>query len=187
MDAKTVPGAAIADSEKAALTPEQPPEGEQHGATPDYTGGPVAGNSMQGNAAQEAALESALESWIKASRSGNLPAQAAVYAPVVGTYFNSRNVTRAEVQAEEERASTGTAGIQNYRITTIGISSLGNGQKAVLVQKTWDTPTGQGTGFGAAEFERLVFAQVNGQWKIVGEQEVKLAKLHRSRRAGTSF
>jgi hypothetical protein len=179
---KTSPesAAGIADQKNGISTPAVPLDNGRHGATPDYA------ESWQ----QDAALKSALDRWIEATRSGNVLAQAALYAPVVGTYFNSRNVTRGQVLADKERASTGTAGVQNYHITTIGISVLGDSQRAVLLQRDWDTPTGQGTGFAGTEIERLVFAQVQGEWKIVDEQEVKLAKLHRtrvSRRAAASF
>jgi hypothetical protein len=156
---------------KEAITPEpaQPLVAEPHAGS--VTGHPI----------QDVALEGALDRWIEASRSGNIPAQVACYAPVVGTYFNSRNVTRQQVQLEKERSSAGTAGVQNYRITTIGISTQAQDQRTVLLQKDWDTPTGRGPGFASSEFERLVFAQVEGQWKIVGEEEVKLLKLHRTR------
>jgi hypothetical protein len=163
----------VAPQPKAAITPSptQQLAAEPHAGPAYYARRPQ----------QDAALQGALDRWIAASRSGNIQAQAACYAPVVGTYFNSRNLTRQQVQFQKERSAEGTAGVRNYRITTIGISTQAKDQRAVLLQKDWYTPTGQGPRFTGSEIERLVFALVQGQWKIVGEQEVNLLKLHRTR------
>ena len=169
---KTNSTVSSAGAENAHSAPAQPLAAEPHSGTANHLR----------NLPPDAALESAVDKWIAASRSGNIQAQASCYAPVVGTYFSSRNVTRQQIQRDKERVSVGAAaGVQNFHITTVGISDQGNGQRAVLVQKDWDTPTGRGPDFAGTEIERLVFAQVEGQWKIVDEQEVKLQKLHRAR------
>jgi ketosteroid isomerase-like protein len=131
--------------------------------------------------AVETAIGSAIDRWTGDFRSGNIQAQAALYAPVVGVYFKLRNVTRQQVQRAQERAAAGQAGIQNYHVTTIGISGDGDGQWTALLQKDWSTSAGQGPGASGTEIEKLVFAQVAGQWKIVSEQDVKLPKVHRAR------
>jgi Dynamin family len=162
----------VSSAENAHSAPVQPLAAGPHSGTANHSR----------NLPPDAALESALDKWIAASRSGNIQAQASCYAPVVGTYFNSRNVTREQIQRQKERVSVGAAaGVQNFRITTVGISDQGNGQRAVLVQKDWETPAGRGPDFAGTEIEKLVFAQVEGQWKIVDEQEVKLGKTHRAR------
>jgi hypothetical protein len=142
---------------------------ERAAAEPYYAGQPQL----------DVTLQSALDRWVDSSQSGNIKAQIACYAPFVETYFNSRNITREQVQYDKELAGRETSGNQRYYITPVSISDQGNGRKAVILQKDWGFPTPRGLATAGSEIEKLVFAKLDGQWKIVDEQQVKVSKLHR--------
>ncbi len=132
-----------------------------------------------GHLVADETLQAALRNWVSTFRSEDIQAQVACYAPKVDTYFNWRNVTPEQIQYDKTRAWGRVASIHKYAVTPISISDEANGRKAMLLRKDWDTTTTRGTAFAGSEIEKLVFAKLEGQWKIVDEQEVKVLKLRR--------
>ncbi len=148
------------------------------GATSDSISGGV-GATGASDASADPALQRALARWGSTFRSGNMRAQLASYAPFVDPYFNMHNVKTEQILSDKQRAWKDTASYQKYDVIPIGVTDLGNGEKSVLVRKDWDSTTRAGGVFAGSEIERLTMMRIDGEWKIVGEQEVKVLRLRR--------
>ena len=159
------------------------PDTMQVGVTPVAPGNATLSNpfSHRGDrsATPEPSLQSAIDRWVSTFRRGDMKAQVACYAPFVDDYFNWHNVRHDQILADKQRAWNKTASFQKYDVTPMSVTDQGNGQTTVLLQKDWDSTTTRGSAFSGSEIEKLVFVKIDDDWKIVGEQEVKVLRLHR--------
>ncbi len=126
--------------------------------------------------AEEKGIRSAIERWQANYRRVNLRGLVGCYAPVVETYFGQKNLKPSQVEREKQREWKDIARIRYYAARPLSIADGGRGQKVAMVEKDWDETTRWGTVFAGRDVERIVFAKVNGGWRIVKEEEVKVLK-----------
>ena len=129
--------------------------------------------------ANDPSLQTALDRWVSSYKSGNINAQVNCYAPFVDNYFNWHNARPEQVRRDKVGEWSKIASLHEYKVTPLSVTDQGNGQKAVLLQKDWDSTTTRGTTFSGSEIEKLVFVKIDDSWKIVDEQEMKVLKLRR--------
>ena len=125
----------------------------------------------------DASLERALARWAGTIRSGNLQAQLASYAPFVDTYFNLHNVRPEQILYEKERNAKASRYV-SFEVTPTSVTDDGNGQKTVVLKKDWRSANADGTHSVGSDIEKLEGVRIDGNWKIVSEQQVRLLKLH---------
>lgn len=121
---------------------------------------------------ERATLRSALAGWVAASDEGDIKKQMTYYAPRVSNYYESRDVTRPEVENEKAKSSERRRQ-QKRRATALAneseISLNGSGKDAVvrLPRRSSD---------GRAEVvQELRWQKTPSGWKIVAEREVPTA------------
>ena len=127
----------------------------------------------------DASLQRAISHWASAFKNGDLKAQVTGYAPFVDDYNNLQNVKHDQILADKERAWNNTASYQRYDVTPVSITEQPNGQKTVMVRKDWALITTRGSTISGSDLEKLVFVKIDDDWKIVGEHQMKVLKLHR--------
>jgi hypothetical protein len=91
---------------------------------------------------------------------------------MVYVFYNRRNVTRMGVREDRSRALSTYPEIRKYTISDVQLESLTATRAVVTFDKEWDT-AGRGRSAGA-EKGRLTLERLNGDWKIVAEQEVRV-------------
>ena len=109
-----------------------------------------------------------LNRWSGALKRGDVDTAADCYAPVVTTYFARHDVTRAAVRQSIRRARARYGRLDVYRITSLGITPVGDGRAVATFRKQWKT-SGRTRSAGAEE-ERLTLVRSQGAWKISSEQ-----------------
>jgi hypothetical protein len=122
---------------------------------------------------QDPSFDAALMRWVSSFRDRNIQAQMACYAPHVTLYFGRHNVSLKAIQSEKARAWGNLARVGWYDVSPLSVTDAGNGRKAVVVRKEWDTTSTRGAVSTGSWIERLVFQRMGGDWKIVEEQEIK--------------
>lgn len=119
-------------------------------------------------------IRNTIDLWVYSFRNKETTAHVECYAPVVETYFRRRDVSRASLQRDKERAFTDMASVRRYDITDIQISPEPDDRAAATFHKDWDTSTIDGRIFAGSEIEKLTFEKYSGKWEIVKEEELKI-------------
>lgn len=127
---------------------------------------PISGNAIP------AGIDALLSKWRDTLIHHDLDGHVSCYAPVVYVFYNRRNVTRMGVREDRSRALSTYPEIRKYTISDVQLESLTATRAVVTFDKEWDT-AGRGRSAGA-EKGRLTLERLNGDWKIVAEQEVRV-------------
>lgn len=127
---------------------------------------PISGNAIP------AGIDALLSKWRDTLIHHDLDGHVSCYAPMVYVFYNRRNVTRMGVREDRSRALSTYPEIRKYTISDVQLESLTATRAVVTFDKEWDT-AGRGRSAGA-EKGRLTLERLNGDWKIVAEQEVRV-------------
>ena len=124
-------------------------------------------------------IRALLNRWLDAGRKRDAAAQADCYAPVVNTYYNRHRVSRGDIQRDRQRQYQTIGTVHQLDASNVQISQLSPDTSVILFDKTWDF--GDRNKFSGAERAQLTLAKIGGKWKITGERELKVYRVHRSR------
>ena len=119
-----------------------------------------------------AEIKNLLYRWRDTFKDGDASAQADCYAPQVQPFFTKARVSRDEVRREKERVLSRYRTFGTYDISDIKLESLDGDEAVVTLRKEWAAVGGRP--FSGAEHQRLTLARVRGEWKIAGEEELKV-------------
>jgi hypothetical protein len=120
-----------------------------------------------------------LERWERSLENRDLDTQAACYAPVVERFYTKSNVSLSDVIAEKRQLLDTYPKFNKYEISNIRVHSLTPQRAWITFNKTWDT-SGNRRRFAGSEQQRLVLTKINGDWKIIREEEPRVYWVRRS-------
>jgi hypothetical protein len=138
---------------------------------------PASGN---GHNDVPASLLGVIERWRSTLEKGDLETHAATYAPRVDKYFRQRRVSRQGVLREKERLLARYPHINKYEVHDVRLESIKGDRAVVTFRKDWDTSGSGSRRFAGSEKQRLTLRRLAGDWKITGEEELKVLWLRRS-------
>jgi hypothetical protein len=113
-----------------------------------------------------------LDQWRLTVVRGDVSGQANLYAPQVDRFFTKRNVSREAVRKEKARMMQAYPEVNKYEISDVEVESNTGDEAVVSFRKEWDMNGNRR--FSGAERQRLRLRRVDGDWKIVGEEETKI-------------
>jgi hypothetical protein len=119
-----------------------------------------------------AGIDALLVKWRETLVRHDLDRHVECYAPVVYVYYNRKNVTRGAVREDRERTLSTYPEIRKYNITNVKAESITPTRAVITFDKEWDTAGKKR--FAGAERGRLTLENLDGEWKIVGEQESRV-------------
>lgn len=121
-----------------------------------------------------------IERWRSSLARGDLDTHVATYAPRVDKFFRKRRVSRHAVEREKQQMLARYPDFNKYEIHDVKLESLKGSRAVVTFRKDWDA---SGTGsrrFAGSERQRLTLRRNGGEWRIVGEEELKVHWVRRS-------
>ncbi len=129
-------------------------------------------------------IRALLDRWVNSIRDRNVDQQAACYAPTVNQFFGWHNVSSTRIRREKQRQFSQIGPVREFRISNVDFNETGPGKAVVTFDKTWDF--GQTSRFAGSERSQLTLTNIDGQWLITGERELKVywVKRHRTESAG---
>ena len=121
-----------------------------------------------------------VERWRSSLERRDLETHVNIYAPRVDRFFRQRRVSREAVQREKVRMLQRYPHINKYEIHDVKLESINKDRAVVTFRKDWDTSGDGSRRFAGSERQRLTFRRTGGDWKIVGEEELKVHWVRRS-------
>jgi hypothetical protein len=113
-----------------------------------------------------------MEQWRQSMLSGDVDAQTNCYAPTVELFFRRKNLDREILRKMKRSGMKAYPDVRAYRLTDVELQSLTESRAVVTFRKYWD---GYGTKhFSGEEKQRLTFLKIEGEWKIVREEELQI-------------
>ena len=112
-----------------------------------------------------------LYKWVDTAREKDLFEHVNCYASQLNKYFKQDNVPLSEVYKEKEDAMSRYDVIE-MSIDNIKIDLLSDNFAVAVFNKIWDA-RGKET-FAGEELQRLELKKINGEWKIIREEEVEI-------------
>jgi hypothetical protein len=119
-----------------------------------------------------------VERWETSLEAHDLETQASSYAAVVERFYTKSNVRLRDVIAEKRRMLETYPNFHKYDIRNIRVESLTPQRASITFDKDWDA-SGRRR-FAGSEQQRLVLIKVNGNWRIVREEETRVYWVRRS-------
>lgn len=113
-----------------------------------------------------------LENWRATMAKGDLQRHVNAYAPQVDRFFTKRGVSRSAIHAEKQRFLEMYPNVNKYEIHDVKLEWGNEGRAVVTFRKDWDT-SGV-TRFAGSERQRLTLSKAGGEWKITGEEELRV-------------
>ena len=127
-----------------------------------------------------AAVLGTVELWRSTLEKGDLQTHVATYAPRVDKFFRQRRVSRQEVRREKQRMMARYPDVNKYEVHDVRLESLKGDRAVVTFRKDWDTSGSGSRRFAGSEKQRLTLQRLGGEWKVVGEEELKVHWVKRS-------
>ena len=121
-----------------------------------------------------------VERWRSSLERGDLQTHVATYAPRMDRFFRKRGVSRASVQREKQRMLERYPDFNKYEIHDVRLESMKRDRAVVTFRKDWDASGSGSRRFAGSEKQRLTLRRTGGEWKIVGEEELKIHWVRRS-------
>ena len=113
-----------------------------------------------------------LDQWRLTVVRGDVSGQTNLYAPRLSRFFTKRNVSRDAVRKEKARMMKAYPEVNKYEISDVQVESNTGDEAVVSFRKEWDM-NGKRR-FSGAERQRLRLRRIDGDWKIVSEEETKI-------------
>lgn len=116
-----------------------------------------------------------LKQWRESMLSGNVDAQIDCYAPTVEVFFRRKNLDRASVGDIKRSGMAAYPNVKTYRLSDLALASRSDERAAVTFRKYWDAlDPSRLKHFSGEEIQRLTFVKLEGDWKIVREEELQV-------------
>lgn len=116
--------------------------------------------------------------WRDTMARGDLQGHLACYAPVLDRYFRFRNVSKEEVEKDKRRMLRKWPRMTEYEVDNMKVTPDGDGTRSVTFRKRWEARNGKKR-FAGVEDQRLTLKQIDGAWRIAGEEELKVYRVSR--------
>jgi len=110
-----------------------------------------------------------LQTWRNSFLAGNFDAHMECYAPLVETYYQKRNLTRAGVRREREGMIAQYGNVRQFDVSNIELTTTAQGHVEVRFRTHWEL-SGKAY-FAGEDTEKLTLTQTGGRWLITGEEE----------------
>jgi hypothetical protein len=124
------------------------------------------------NVGVENEIRSLLASYLSAQHALNAPLLAQYYAPTVETFFLRHNVSQSDVLNEFQHSFPKFSEVRSMTISNLAFSDVSATGATAIFDKQWDLAGPRN--FAGAERERMIFQKIDGNWRIVSEQELKV-------------
>lgn len=164
----------VSEADRAAQpAPETPAPARGTGriSTPDTP----SSSGLPGN------IKTLLDTWLTSTRNHDLQANLDCYAPIVDTYYNKRQLSRNDMRREKQRQFQTIGTVRRLGLDNLQFTQLGPDQAVLLFDKQWSF--GDRNPFSGSERAQLSLRNVGGNWKIVGERELKVYWVRRGRQS----
>lgn len=120
----------------------------------------------------KAGIDQFLTRWRDTVTRGDVQGQTSLYAPHVERFFRQRNVSNSEVRKVKAQMMSLYPTVNRYDLSDVRVESNNGTEAVVSFRKEWDMDGRQR--FTGAEKQRLRLRRIDGDWKIVGEEETKV-------------
>ena len=117
-------------------------------------------------------IEGLLDKWRDTFARGDVNGQTILYAPKMETFYQRNGVSRETVRREKSRMMELYPKVHRYDISDLKFESQKHDEAVVSFRKDWDMNGDRR--FAGAERQRLKLRRINGDWKIVGEEEMQI-------------
>ena len=111
---------------------------------------------------------SLIRRWAATLISGDLDSHMRLYAPTLDRFRGSRNLRREVVRSSKQQLVSVLAGVRRFEIYDVKLRSLPD--SATRAEFRIESDAGNGR---IAGWYRLDLRQINGEWKIVGEEKLQ--------------
>ena len=120
-------------------------------------------------------LRQAFDSWLEATNQQDIDRQMDFYNSTVNRYYRTRGASTEAVRAEKSRVfgRANTVSVEAGE-PSVTLSRDGN-QATILFRKRYNIE-GEGVERRGEVVQELRWQRVNGQWRIVGERDVKVVR-----------
>jgi hypothetical protein len=122
--------------------------------------------------AKAAGIDQFLDRWRDTVARGDVDGNTDLYAPTVTRFFRQRNVSHAAVRKVKSQMMSLYPTVNRYDISDVKVESNDGKDAVVSFRKDWDMNGRQR--FTGAERQRLKLRRLDGDWKIVSEEELKV-------------
>jgi len=168
---KPVLNAPFSATQNSTQEPNRPPTSESKALVP-----PPAPDKTTGATAEvPAGILAVLKRWRESMLSGNVDIQTDCYAPIVEVFFRRTNVDRATLLDIKRSLMVAYPDVRTYELSDLALESVSDDRAAVTFRKKWDAwDASQLKHFAGEERQRLTFVRLEGDWKIVREEELQV-------------
>jgi hypothetical protein len=117
-------------------------------------------------------IEGLLDRWRKTFARGDINGQTILYAPKMEAFYERNGVSRETVRREKSRMMELYPRVHRYEISDVKFESHKHDEAVVSFRKDWDMNGDRR--FTGADRQRLKLRRINGDWKIVSEEEMQI-------------
>lgn len=117
-------------------------------------------------------IDGLLDRWRNTVLRGDVNGQTILYAPKMELFYRRNGVSRETVRREKARLMELYPRVHRYDISDVKVESQKRDEAVVSFRKDWDMNGDRR--FSGAERQRLKLRRINGDWKIVREEELKV-------------
>jgi serine/threonine protein kinase len=110
-----------------------------------------------------------LDKWIATMRAKDLNGQMALYAPLVDTYYKQHRVPKSRVASDRKHEFNAMGPVKKFEATRIHITQLDPSNAVIEFDKNWVA----GGNSARSAHSQLTLKKIGGEWKILGERELK--------------
>lgn len=110
-----------------------------------------------------------LQTWRNTFLTGDFDAHMECYAPVVETYYQKRNLTRADVRREREGMVAEYGSVRQFDVSNVELTITAQGLVDATFRTHWEI-SGKKY-FAGEDTEKLILIQTGGRWLITREEE----------------
>jgi len=90
-------------------------------------------------------------------------------------FFRRKNLDRASVGDIKRSGMAAYPNVKTYRLSDLALASRSDERAAVTFRKYWDAlDPSRLKHFSGEEIQRLTFVKLEGDWKIVREEELQV-------------
>ena len=156
---------------RPGVTPEVTP-GVESAATKDPESEKEAARSRTESPTNRSEIDGLLDRWRDTYARGDVNGQVILYAPKMELFYRRNGVSRETVRREKLRMMELYPKVHRYDISDVKLETHNHEEAIVSFRKDWDMNGDRR--FSGAERQRLKLKRINGDWKIVREEELKV-------------
>lgn len=139
-------------------------------ANSEMTNSETASSEPQAQTQSDQDIRDFVNSWIRAIEQKDIEKHMTYYADKIDKYYTRYNVPKTDIYQDKSRINSKYDSMV-FEISNINISNYGSTAE-VTFNKKWDA---RGTEtFSGEVLQKLDLNQINGNWLIVGEEELRI-------------